>query len=48
MHLRLSRDYTFEIDDNGAPILTIFGGKLTTYRKLSEHVLKKLKYISSF
>ena len=30
-----------------APILTIFGGKLTTYRKLSEHALKKLsKYLS--
>ena len=44
---RVSRDYAFEIDDkNGAPILTVFGGKLTTYRKLSEKVLKKLsKYI---
>ena len=43
---KITRDYTFEIDDNGAPILTIFGGKLTTYRKLSEHVLKRIsKYI---
>ena len=43
---KITRDYTFEIDDNGAPILTIFGGKLTTYRKLSEHALKKIsKYI---
>ncbi len=39
---KITRDYTFEIDDNGAPILTIFGGKLTTYRKLSEHALKKI------
>ena len=43
---KITRDYTFEIDDNGAPILTIFGGKLTTYRKLSEHAIKKIsKYI---
>ncbi len=43
---KITRDYTFEIDDNGAPILTIFGGKLTTYRKLSEHALKRIsKYI---
>lgn len=43
---KITRDYTFEIDDTLAPILTIFGGKLTTYRKLSEHALKNLsKYI---
>ena len=43
---KITRDYTFEIDDNGAPILTIFGGKLTTYRKLSEHALRKIsKYV---
>ena len=43
---KITRDYTFEIDDSGAPILTIFGGKLTTYRKLSEHALKRIsKYI---
>ena len=44
---KITRDYIFEIDDEMAPILTIFGGKLTTYRKLSEHALKKLsKYLS--
>ena len=45
---KISRDYTFEIDDvEGAPILTVLGGKLTTYRKLSEHVMKKLsKYLN--
>ena len=43
---KITRDYTFEIDDSGAPILTIFGGKLTTYRKLSEHALRRIsKYI---
>lgn len=40
----MTRDYTLElnIDDDLAPILSIFGGKITTYRKLSEHALEKL------
>ncbi len=43
---KVTRDYTFEIEEKNAPILTIFGGKLTTYRKLSEHALEKLsKYL---
>ena len=42
----VTRDYQFELDrgdDGKAPVLlSIFGGKLTTYRKLAEHALKKL------
>lgn len=39
----VTRDYVFELDaDEGAPILSIFGGKITTYRKLAEHALAKL------
>lgn len=40
----VTRDYTLEIEDvNGkAPLLSVFGGKLTTYRKLGEHALDKL------
>lgn len=39
----VTRDYVFDLDrDGGAPILSIFGGKLTTYRKLAEHALEKL------
>ncbi|MEE4242254.1 MAG: glycerol-3-phosphate dehydrogenase [Desulfopila sp.] len=40
-----TRDYVLTIDDhNGkAPLLSIYGGKITTYRKLGEAVLKKLK-----
>lgn len=40
----VSRDYTFELDgDQGkAPLLTVFGGKLTTYRKLAEAALQRL------
>ncbi len=41
----ISRDYTLELDHPAgqAPILTIFGGKITTYRKLAEHVLHDLQ-----
>jgi D-erythritol 1-phosphate dehydrogenase len=40
----VTRDYTFELDGGGnrAPILSAFGGKLTTYRTLSEAALAKL------
>lgn len=39
----VSRDYTFVLDDEGeVPALSIFGGKLTTYRKLAEAALAKL------
>ena len=40
----ITRDYTLDVrDDNGqAPLLSVFGGKLTTYRKLAEHALEKL------
>ena len=40
-----TRDYVLKIDDenNKAPLLSIYGGKITTYRKLAEAVLKKLQ-----
>ncbi len=40
----ITRDYTLELDaQNGqAPLLSVFGGKLTTYRKLSEAAMRKL------
>ncbi len=39
----LTRDYAFEIDHvGGAPALTIFGGKLTTHRRLAEHAMEEL------
>ena len=38
-----TRDYVLELDDEGGPpILSIFGGKITTYRRLAEHALEKL------
>jgi glycerol-3-phosphate dehydrogenase len=40
---KASRDYTLELDTAGAaPLLNVFGGKLTTYRRLAEHAMKKL------
>ncbi len=39
----ITRDYTVELEvEGGAPLLSVFGGKLTTYRKLSEAVMGKL------
>jgi len=38
-----TRDYVFELDTpDGAPVLSIFGGKITTYRRLAEHALERL------
>ena len=41
---RVTRDYALELDEHGGrpPILTVYGGKLTTYRRLSERALDKL------
>jgi glycerol-3-phosphate dehydrogenase len=40
----VTRDYVFEIDGaaGSPPLLSIFGGKITTYRKLGEHALQRL------
>lgn len=40
----VTRDYTLRVDDeNGrAPVLSVYGGKITTYRMLAEHALHKL------
>lgn len=41
---KASRDYTFEIDekDGKAPLISVFGGKITTYRKLAEAATDRL------
>jgi glycerol-3-phosphate dehydrogenase len=41
---KVSRDYVFDlnIQSAGSPLLNIYGGKLTTYRKLSEKVMEEL------
>jgi glycerol-3-phosphate dehydrogenase len=41
---KVTRDYVLNCDrEGGAPILSVFGGKITTYRELAEHALKELK-----
>lgn len=38
-----TRDYTLKLDDSaGAPVLNIFGGKITTYRRLAEGALERI------
>ena len=41
----ITRDYVLELDDEGgkAPLLSVFGGKITTYRCLAETALEKLR-----
>lgn len=38
----VTRDYVFDVSGE-PPMLSVFGGKITTYRKLAEHALEKLK-----
>jgi len=38
-----TRDYVLSLDTNGAPLLNVFGGKITTYRRLAESALEKLQ-----
>jgi D-erythritol 1-phosphate dehydrogenase len=40
----VTRDYVFDLDApaGAAPLLSVFGGKITTYRRLAEHALNRL------
>jgi glycerol-3-phosphate dehydrogenase len=41
----ITRDYVFKVDaapGNVAPVLSVYGGKLTTYRRLAEAAMKEL------
>jgi glycerol-3-phosphate dehydrogenase len=38
----ITRDYVLERDDHGAPLLSVFGGKITTARHLAEETMEKL------
>jgi glycerol-3-phosphate dehydrogenase len=46
----VTRDYVFDLDhpSGEAPLLSVFGGKITTYRRLAEHALEKLKPVMGF
>ena len=45
----VTRDYTLMLDERPreAPLLTIFGGKITTYRRLAEAAMDAHRHISS-
>jgi glycerol-3-phosphate dehydrogenase len=38
----VTRDYVLELDEAGAPILSVFGGKITTARHLGEEAVARL------
>lgn len=40
----ITRDYVLDLDARGgqAPLLSVYGGKITTFRRLAEHALEKL------
>ncbi|WP_439562008.1 glycerol-3-phosphate dehydrogenase [Roseinatronobacter sp.] len=43
-----TRDYTLKVDKSaGAPVLNVFGGKITTYRRLAESALEKIGQVMS-
>ena len=40
----VTRDYVFDLDETGgAPLLNVFGGKITTFRELAERGMHRLK-----
>ncbi|PWG62583.1 glycerol-3-phosphate dehydrogenase [Sediminicurvatus halobius] len=38
----LSRDYTLDLDTRAAPLLSVFGGKITTYRTLAREAVDRI------
>ncbi len=43
----ITRDYSLDLHEtqHHAPLLSVFGGKITTYRKLAEQVLQKIQHL---
>ena len=41
----VTRDYVFDLEVGGSrpPLLSVYGGKITTFRRLAEHALQKLE-----
>ncbi len=39
---RVTRDYKLALDRDGPPLLSVFGGKITTFRRLAEEALDRL------
>ncbi|SFK94177.1 glycerol-3-phosphate dehydrogenase [Falsiroseomonas stagni] len=38
----VTRDYVLKLDTEAAPLLSIYGGKITTYRRLAEEAVEKV------
>lgn len=38
----VTRDYVLELDTDGAPLLSVFGGKITTARRLAEEAVDRI------
>jgi len=38
----VTRDYTLQMDAKGAPLLSVLGGKITTYRRLAEDAVGRI------
>lgn len=47
---RVTRDYTLTVydEDGSAPLMSVYGGKITTFRKLAEQALGKLQPYLAF
>ena len=44
----VTRDYKLEMEREDAPLLSVFGGKITTYRRLSETAVDQLAHALNF
>lgn len=42
---KVSRDYVLQLHREPAPLLTVYGGKITTYRKLAEAAMEQLSEV---
>lgn len=40
----ITRDYVLKLDEAPAPLLSVYGGKITTCRRLAEHAIEKLRH----
>jgi glycerol-3-phosphate dehydrogenase len=45
----VTRDYVLELDEpfQGAPLLTVYGGKITTHRRLAEAAMQRMPYFAA-
>lgn len=39
---KVTRDYALDLDADGPPLLSVFGGKITTFRRLAEEAVDRL------